>query len=572
MPRRDKYGDLKPVRGKRIPIQVKETACNLQIKGDAITKHADNDQEFCYHESWVMVYPEMKEVLFIPGSTSKFILKDYKNYLGKPYSHLIFYLCTKSDFDDISLQNVETNNQQNSCSSELYNDDSLNEDLEIPPPLNLFCDASHNIEIDGNDMGANNLPDSIIQPPILIDDESTTLITQKQTLKEKLKTIDSALKNNNDTFLLSIRRKKAWLDTVQKLKRGFKNGVRPITIMFIGEEANDTGGPLKEFFSVVFEDVKNYLMCSGYGSRFTFLHDIEKLKNGEFLLLGNLFGLAILSGCAGPRCLMPCVVAKMFNCESDVFHVEDIPDLEIQAKVNAILSSTSAESFQLAVESFPERFDAGITKFKLSFDEKDLIVQNACKHFCLSKCLEEIQDVVKGMDIFGLSIALSDHPESQLEFLVCEQSHPRDVIEIFGSVIYTSVDENVSESQEKKDLEVDVFYNFSNFIESLDQDEYIMPDVIEIDEEVEFTKAKKISISDVVMFLTGSKYVLPSMKKQGVLKFSHPGKAGRGQRVVAHTCTYELNIPVTSRYYGSPSDFIQHFCEDIISAPGFGIA
>ena len=66
--RRDKHGDLKPVRGKIIPIRVKEIVCNLKLKSAAITKHAYNDQEFCYHESWVMVYSDMKEVLFIPGS------------------------------------------------------------------------------------------------------------------------------------------------------------------------------------------------------------------------------------------------------------------------------------------------------------------------------------------------------------------------------------------------------------------------------------------------------------------------------------------------------------------------
>lgn len=49
-----------------------------------------------------------------------------------------------------------------------------------------------------------------------------------------------------------------------------------------------------------------------------------------------------------------------------------------------------------------------------------------------------------------------------------------------------------------------------------------MSDVIEIDGDVELRNNRSISITDVVMFLTGSKFVLPSMKKQGVIKFIHP--------------------------------------------------
>ena len=67
------------------------------------------------------------------------------------------------------------------------------------------------------------------------------------------------------------------------------------------------------------------------------------------------------------------------------------------------------------------------------------------------------------MDIYGFTAALSEHPESQLEFLACEQSHPSDVLKILGWINYTNIDKNISESQEKK---VDIFYNFSIFIES----------------------------------------------------------------------------------------------------------
>ena len=74
--------------------------------------------------------------------------------------------------------------------------------------------------------------------------------------------IESVIKDI-EPFKLTVRRRKLWTDTVQKLKRAFKEGISPLVIEFVGEEANDVGGPLKEYFSVAFEEAQRHLMCSG---------------------------------------------------------------------------------------------------------------------------------------------------------------------------------------------------------------------------------------------------------------------------------------------------------------------
>ena len=45
-----------------------------------------------------LVYPDRTEVKNLPGSTESFILKKYKEELGKPYSRIYFYLTKTSDF------------------------------------------------------------------------------------------------------------------------------------------------------------------------------------------------------------------------------------------------------------------------------------------------------------------------------------------------------------------------------------------------------------------------------------------------------------------------------------------
>jgi len=70
----------------------------------AIDKHGNNDQEFCVQESYVLLYPDLKEVIHLPGTLKEFNLKQYKEYFGKPYSQIVFYLCITSDYLDTPVR------------------------------------------------------------------------------------------------------------------------------------------------------------------------------------------------------------------------------------------------------------------------------------------------------------------------------------------------------------------------------------------------------------------------------------------------------------------------------------
>ena len=75
---------------------------------------------------------------------------------------------------------------------------------------------------------------------------------------------------------------------MQKLKRLFKDEIKPFHICFVGEEAAVHGGPFKEYFTLFFHEVKHRFFCTYGNLGFSFLHDIQKLQNGEFYLFGLL--------------------------------------------------------------------------------------------------------------------------------------------------------------------------------------------------------------------------------------------------------------------------------------------
>ena len=88
--------NLQPVRGKKLLLKVK-TTINYDLKKRAIEKHSHHDQSFCCLEEYVLLYPDGKEALSLPGITStRLQLDSYKEELGKPYSQIVLYLCSTS--------------------------------------------------------------------------------------------------------------------------------------------------------------------------------------------------------------------------------------------------------------------------------------------------------------------------------------------------------------------------------------------------------------------------------------------------------------------------------------------
>lgn len=129
-------------------------------------------------------------------------------------------------------------------------------------------------------------------------------------MKEKIGNISQVFQDTgSEPQILSVRRRKLWQDTAQKLGRLYANCITTFSVPFIGEAGIDARGPTREFFSLLFDDCKKHLFATGDGSSFTLLHDVEKVRKEELQLLGNLISIALLCGCAGPRCFIPSVTA-----------------------------------------------------------------------------------------------------------------------------------------------------------------------------------------------------------------------------------------------------------------------
>ena len=88
-------------------------------------------------------------------------------------------------------------------------------------------------------------------------------------------------------------------------------------------------------------------------------------------------------------------------------NIEDIPDFDIQTKLQELSSCAGEDTFQDVLNEFTERYTMGVTApfLHLSAD-KDTVIKNIIHHCCISSCLEEIRSVQKGMSTLGVGVVL----------------------------------------------------------------------------------------------------------------------------------------------------------------------
>ena len=380
---------------------------------------------------------------------------------------------------------------------------------------------------------------------------------------------------------LVIRRRNLRDDAMEKISIFFPesdntSGVTLIDVQFLGEEGLDGGGVKREFFCKSFEKSVHKLMAGGE-NMLTFRRDAHLLEEKAFENYGKLMSLALINKCDGPHNWCKSLTHYMLDPEDNTieYEVDAIPDGDIKRLILDLKVAPDQESIHklLANELLTDaRFDAGFNNSTVDFNQKDDLIQKIAKHYIISKQLEEIQSVMKGLQLGGiLNIIRHSKSEAVTEFVYSDDHlSPAQILNMF--VI------KYSEDQKKKEKEVDIIYNVTHFldylkrtpfeIEALDYEKILsMNEAAAKDVDDGGLVGIEVKLEDVLQFLTGSKFFTNLKDMKGEISFCH--KTGFGKRVKINTCGAGIIVPVTDRYMLS-SSFSQNFAEDIIASPGFG--
>lgn len=94
-----KDGRLSIKRGATLPLTVLSSIGAQQLLTKAVEKHHRfNNNVINRLTSYRLLYPDVKEVITIPGSQEAFTLQKYKEEIDKPYSRITFFLCSSNDY------------------------------------------------------------------------------------------------------------------------------------------------------------------------------------------------------------------------------------------------------------------------------------------------------------------------------------------------------------------------------------------------------------------------------------------------------------------------------------------
>lgn len=281
-------GRLKKVKGRTLPLMVPTNITAGELLKAATTIHGRHFKQFNQQESYFLLYPDQTVVNTLPGSAEPFVLNQYKEELGKPFSKLYFWLCSTSDMENLNGDSDSSEPGPSFLTSTPYTGITVEEVEErgvSPKPnygtSNTEVEAKASHPAGGNrtcptcsrvfpveeiEIHADLCADSFIDPVGELDSYGEYVEPEEpyrvesasegsehegdmsQKLKEVLKTLQQNVDSSKKTRI-SIRRKSMFQDYIEARKKKWFNSRQTLKVTFIGEPAIDDGGPLREFFT-----------------------------------------------------------------------------------------------------------------------------------------------------------------------------------------------------------------------------------------------------------------------------------------------------------------------------------
>ena len=317
---------------------------------------------------------------------------------------------------------------------------------------------------------------------------------------------------------------------------------------------------------------------AGAENNLTFRRDAHRLEKKEFEYFGKLVALSLINGCDGPHNWCQNLIQYVLDPDDVAIHydIEAIPDGEVKAKMMELAATKDVESMNRVLDCdllIDARFEAGFNCIYINFQQKDDFIQKVCKHFVISKQLEEIQSCMKGLQLGGMLKCLRQYKEDALKEFVYRYDH------LSSTELLTLFSIKYSDNGNEKEKEEDIIYNFTNFLDIV-QRSPVEADILDFETVLSMDEAAaqqaqdgglrkvQVKMEDVLQFLTGSKFISSLKEMRGEISFCRDGSSGK--RLKVNTCGAGIIFPVTNRYVESEL-FSSSFVEDIHSAPGFGI-
>ncbi len=260
-------GRLKRLKGRTLPLLVQTSSNAEDLTSAATEKHSKHFKQFKKDVEHVLLYADHSIVKTLPGSCEDFILNEYKKELGKVYSKIYFYLCSKTDFERVA-DYADTDDDELAPQLEMTDTIEVSDDdkcekktveAACPSCFKKFpidvIETHANVCIDNRfdpigDVSDSELFEDDFPEQCLDGNEKTRRLSPDDQMKKMKDLITECAQNVGEVKIrINVRRKEVFNDYITVSQKPWFNNRRLLKVTFVGEPAVDDGGPCREFFS-----------------------------------------------------------------------------------------------------------------------------------------------------------------------------------------------------------------------------------------------------------------------------------------------------------------------------------
>ncbi|XP_059214157.1 G2/M phase-specific E3 ubiquitin-protein ligase-like [Centropristis striata] len=222
----------------------------------------------------------------------------------------------------------------------------------------------------------------------------------------------------------NINRANVWDGALRGFKQSTYDPTYTMLVRFsddVGqiEEALDTGGPTREFLTLLIDTMKTRRIFEGKDNAKYLSFDSKALEDDEYFHVGRMIAVSMVHGGPGPRCLSPnfflYLVGKVKAIEATI---EDIHDDEVRKALLEINNTTSLTELQRLADKHSSMLQtAGCYRFMTSLDDKKRVKDDYIQWYFTYRNHLSIQRFKEGLATLDFLNALEQHPALFMPFM-----------------------------------------------------------------------------------------------------------------------------------------------------------
>ncbi|XP_034081654.1 G2/M phase-specific E3 ubiquitin-protein ligase-like [Gymnodraco acuticeps] len=214
----------------------------------------------------------------------------------------------------------------------------------------------------------------------------------------------------------NICRSNIWDGAVRGFKRATLSEKKDILVKLSDDEGRfeeglDTGGPKREFLSLLMKELNKRPIFDGPVESRDLVYNSTAIREDEYYLAGKMIAVSIVHGGPGPNFLSEDLVSYISGQSSFKASVGDITDEEIGKVLQEIQNSPSVEILQdLMIWNSAMLQTAGYFRHVRSCEEKQIIVEDYLKWYIIHRNNTAIERFKAGLESLQFLTALQQHP------------------------------------------------------------------------------------------------------------------------------------------------------------------